>query len=102
MREHDRLPIVLRQGSVTRWLCRDRRRRIGRDRDRCTRLQLELTDRHDAVAWRQPLDDFGAPVDAIAGLHEGADRGQRGLAVIALLLGDEEYRVAVKRVIDRG
>src|SRR5882757_10177093 len=75
-------------GLVTRRLRRNRRRRIGRNRNGRTRLQLELADGHDTVAGLQSLDDFSTSLDPVAGLHERAHRRQAGLAVIVLLLGD--------------
>src|SRR5205814_6402798 len=47
-----------------------------------------------------PAKDFGSSVDTVAGPHESAHRSQTGLAVILFLLGDEEYRIAVERIID--
>src|SRR6478735_3737581 len=38
------------ESLVARRVCRDRRQWVGRDRYRRARLQLELADRHDAVA----------------------------------------------------
>src|SRR5689334_14663975 len=87
--------------SVTRRLRRDRRRRIGRDRHARTGLQLELSERNDAVAGLQAFQDLGAALDAVAGLHEGAGRGQAALVVAALLLLDQEHGVAIERVVDR-
>src|SRR6266567_1103394 len=68
-------------------ICRNRRQWIGRNRDRRTRLQLELADSHDTVTRLQSLEDLGASLDPVAGLHEGAHRRQAGLAVVFLLLG---------------
>src|SRR5690349_10938218 len=87
--------------SVTRRLRRDRRRRIGRDRHARTGLQLELSERNDAVAGLQAFQDLGAALDAVAGLHEGAGRGQAALVVAAFLLLDQEHGVAIERVVDR-
>src|ERR1700754_4046448 len=88
--------------SVARRLCRNRRRRIGRDRDRGTRLELELTDRYDAITGLDAFEDLGTAVHAVPGLHEGANRRQAGLAVVGLLVGDDEHRVAIERVVHRG
>src|SRR4051795_1414903 len=87
--------------SVARWLRRDLRSRVGRNRHRRARLQLELADGDDLVARLYALDDFDAAFDPAAGLHESAHRAQAGLAVSFLLLGDHEHRVAVQSVVDR-
>src|SRR5215468_10749095 len=71
---------------ITRRLLGNRRRRIGRDRDRGTRLQLELPDRDDAIPGLHAFQDLGATIDPVSGLHEAADRRETGLAVIALFL----------------
>src|SRR3954454_7717051 len=86
--------------SVARRLLRELRCRVGRNRHRRARLQLELADRDDLVAWLHALDDFDATFDPVAGLHESAHRALAGLAVGFLLLGYHERRVAVQRVVD--
>src|SRR5580700_1715766 len=87
---------IAKRSELIAWRAsRNRRRRIGRDRDCRARLQLELADGDDAIALLQPAEDFGTPIDPVAGAHEGANRGQAGLAVILLLFGDQEHRVAV-------
>src|SRR3954464_128616 len=54
--------------SVSRRLRRSRRGRVGRDRHRRARLQLELADGNDLVARLQALDDLSTAVDPVAGL----------------------------------
>src|SRR3954470_5997984 len=79
---------MTRGSSVTRRLRWNRRRPVGRDGYRGTRLQFQLADRDPPVAVLHAGDDFGAAVDPVAGAHKGSHRRQTGLAVILLLLGD--------------
>src|SRR3954468_2499801 len=83
---------ITRGSSVTRRLRWNGRRSVGRDGHRGARLQFELADRDHAVAVLDAGDDFGAAVDPVAGAHEGSHRRQAGLAIIFLLLRDEEDR----------
>src|SRR4051812_4014470 len=87
---------------VARRSCWHRRRRIGGDRYRRSRLQLQLADSDHAIAGFDAADDFGAALDPPAGAHEGANGGDAGLAVIVFFLRDEKHRVPVKRIVDRG
>src|SRR3954447_12503607 len=96
-----RFPLFRIMLLVTRRVRRNRRSGVGGDGYSRSRLQLELADSDHAIAWLQPAKDFGPAVDAVAGAHESSHDGQTGLAVILFLLGDEENRVAVKRIIDR-
>src|SRR5258706_4626385 len=95
------VPTLSDHALVARWLRRDRRRRVGRDRYGRSRLQLELAERDHAVARLQTFQDFGAPLDPVAGLHEAARCGQAGFAVVFLLLGDQEDGIAIERIIHR-
>src|SRR5438552_11858660 len=81
--------VMASKKSVTRRLRRNRRRRIGGDGHGRPRLQLELAERDHAVALLEALQDLGAALDAVAGLHEGARRDQTRLAVFSLLLIDQ-------------
>src|SRR5215510_15010051 len=92
--------IAWPQKSVARRLRRNRRRRIGRDRHSGAGLQLELAERDHAVTGLQTLENLGAAVDAIACLHEGARGNEAGLAVLGLLLLDQEHGIAIERVVD--
>src|SRR5206468_3234145 len=85
---------------VTRRICRNGRRRIGGDGNGRPRLQLKLTDGHYAIARLQPAGDFGATLEPSASTHESANGSQAGVAVVLFLLGDEENRISVERVID--
>src|SRR6185312_6981269 len=53
--------------SIERRLGRNLRSRIRGNRHGGTRLQLELTDRHHAIAGLHAAHDHGAPVDPVAG-----------------------------------
>src|SRR5689334_24906540 len=51
--------------AVTQRLRRDRLRRIGRDRHARTGVQLELSERNDAVDGLQASQDLGATLHAV-------------------------------------
>src|SRR6185312_12392192 len=86
---------ICSEPSVTRRVCRNRRRPVGGNRYRGSRLQLELTHRDHPITGLEATDDFRSSVEPVAGPHEGANGGQAGLAVIRLLLGEQENRISV-------